>query len=193
MLQRLKHFHKLTYRSILFNIDGSVKSGGSISTITTDNKLKAQHMTNNKHQKPELVQLGLIDKSNVWHPFTQMKDYCKTEPLIIERGKGSYIYDIEGNRYLDGVSSLWVNVHGHRKKKIDDAIIGQVKKICHSTLLGISNVPAIKLAEKLVEISPGGLTKIFYSDNGSTAVEIALKIAFQYWQQKSRVTQNKNK
>ncbi len=120
-----------------------------------------------------------------------MKDYEKSSPLVIEKGRGSYLYDIQGTRYIDGVSSLWVTVHGHRKKKIDDAIISQVKKISHSTLLGISNVPAAELAEKLVKITPKGLSKVFYSDNGSTSVEIALKIAYQYWQQKSAKTKTK--
>jgi len=133
------------------------------------------------------------DKEYIWHPFTQMKDYEKSSPLVIEKGRGSYLYDTEGNRYIDGISSLWVTVHGHRKKKIDDAIISQVKKISHSTLLGISNVPAVELAEKLVKITPKGLSKVFYSDNGSTSVEIALKIAYQYWQQKSDKTKIKKK
>jgi len=137
--------------------------------------------------------LAQKDKKYIWHPFTQMKDYEKSDPLIIEKGKGSYLYDTAGNKYLDGISSLWVTVHGHRKKKIDDAIICQVKKISHSTLLGISNVPAAELAEKLVKITPKGLSKVFYSDNGSTSVEIALKIAYQYWQQKSEQTKTKKK
>lgn len=125
------------------------------------------------------------DKQYLWHPFTQMREYCDEKPLIIEKGEDSFLIDIYGNRYLDGVSSLWVNLHGHRREEIDQAIINQVKKISHSTLLGLSNVPAIKLARKLVEITPEGLNKVFYSDDGSTAVEIALKMAFQYWQQKS--------
>ena len=125
------------------------------------------------------------DKEYLWHPFTQMKDYCDEPPLIIERGEGSFIVDIYGNRYLDGVSSLWVNLHGHRREEIDRAILDQLKEIAHSTLLGISNVPAIRLAKRLVEVAPAGLSKVFYSDNGSTAVESALKIAFQYWQQRS--------
>jgi adenosylmethionine-8-amino-7-oxononanoate aminotransferase len=137
--------------------------------------------------------LAKKDKKYIWHPFTQMKDYEKSSPLVIEKGRGSYLYDTEGNRYIDGVSSLWVTVHGHRKKKIDDAIISQVKKISHSTLLGLSNVPAAELAEKLVKITPKGLSKVFYSDNGSTSVEIALKIAYQYWQQKSAKTKTKKK
>ncbi|MBW1840031.1 MAG: adenosylmethionine--8-amino-7-oxononanoate transaminase [Deltaproteobacteria bacterium] len=114
-----------------------------------------------------------------------MRDYCNENPLIIERGEGSFLIDIYDNKYIDGVSSLWVNLHGHRRKEIDQAIIDQVKKISHSTSLGISSIPAIGLAKRLVEIAPEGLSKVFYSDNGSTAVEIALKMAFQYWQQKS--------
>jgi len=124
------------------------------------------------------------DKRYLWHPFTQMRDWAGNEQLIIERGKGVYLYDTDGNKYLDGVSSLWVNVHGHHKKEIDKAIKDQLNKVAHSTLLGLANVPSIELAKKLVEITPKGLNKVFFSDNGSTAVEVALKIAFQYWQQK---------
>lgn len=112
-----------------------------------------------------------------------MRDYKRETPLIIEEGRGCTLRDIWGNEYLDGVSSLWINVHGHRKGKIDRAIKAQLDKIAHSTLLGLSNIPAIECAKKLVEIAPRGLTKVFYSDNGSTAIEIALKMAFQYQQQ----------
>jgi len=113
-----------------------------------------------------------------------MKDYMKEVPLIVQRGEGSYLIDIFGKKYLDGISSLWVTLHGHRKKEIDDAVRNQLERVAHSTLLGISNVPAIELAEELVEIAPGGLRKVFYSDSGSTAVEIAIKIAFQFWKQR---------
>ncbi len=133
------------------------------------------------------------DKRYLWHPFTQMRDYCNESPLIIERGEGSFLYDIHGNRYLDGVSSLWVNVHGHRREEIDRAIISQVQRISHSTLLGISSVPAILLAKKMADMAPPGLSRIFYSDDGSTAVEIALKIAFQYWQQQRPPRKRKHK
>jgi adenosylmethionine-8-amino-7-oxononanoate aminotransferase len=122
------------------------------------------------------------DKRYIWHPFTQMRDYQGMEPVIIEQGEGSYLIDIHGRRYLDGVSSLWVSVHGHGRKEIDQAIIEQVGKISHSTLLGLSNPPAIELAKRLAEITPAGLERVFYSDNGSTGCEIALKMAFQYWQ-----------
>jgi len=113
-----------------------------------------------------------------------MRDWEKEPQIIIESGHGSTLTDIHGKKYIDGVSSLWVTLHGHRKKEIDRAVARQLKKVAHSTLLGLSNVPAVVLAEKLVKIAPNGLSKVFYSDSGSTAVEIALKIAFQYWQQK---------
>lgn len=138
-------------------------------------------MKQNAHRTEALVQK---DKDYVWHPFTQMKIYCEQSPLVIEKAKGSWLFDTDGRKYLDGVSSLWVNVHGHRKKEIDDAVIAQIKRVSHSTLLGLSNVPAVELAEKLVQITPAGLNRVFYSDSGSTAVEIALKMAFQYQQQK---------
>ena len=136
-------------------------------------------------------QLEMDDKKYIWHPFTQMKDYLKENPLIIEKGKGIYLFDQYGRKYIDGVSSLWVNVHGHRKKEIDSAIKKQLNKIAHTTLLGPTNVPAILLAKELIKIAPKGLKKVFYSDNGSTAVEIALKMAFQYWKHKG--FKNKNK
>ncbi len=112
-----------------------------------------------------------------------MKDWLKEEPVIIEEGKGAWIKDTGGKWYIDGVSSLWVNVHGHRHPAIDKAVKAQIDKIAHSTMLGLSNVPATILAEKLIKLAPKGLTKVFYSDSGSEGVEIALKIAFQYWQQ----------
>jgi adenosylmethionine-8-amino-7-oxononanoate aminotransferase len=124
-----------------------------------------------------------MDKQYLWHPFTQMRDWKENDQLIIERGKGVYLYDSQGKKYLDGVSSLWASVHGHRKKEIDRAIKTQLGKIAHSTLLGLGNIPSLELARKLVEISPPGLNKVFFSDNGSTAVEVALKIAFQFQQQ----------
>jgi adenosylmethionine-8-amino-7-oxononanoate aminotransferase len=128
--------------------------------------------------------LAAWDKQYVWHPFTQMKDWMQLEPLIIERGEGCFLVDSDGNRYIDGVSSLWVLVHGHGKRELIDALHQQAEKLCHSTLLGLANAPSIELAKKLIEIAPQGLSKVFYSDNGSTSVEIALKMAYQYWQQK---------
>jgi len=133
---------------------------------------------------PAAVRLEKLDKEYIWHPFTQMLEWEKDQQVIIESGIGSILSDIRGKKYIDGVSSLWVTIHGHRKKEINAAVSAQLRKIAHSTLLGLSNVPAILLAEKLVKIAPRGLSKVFYSDSGSTAVEIALKIAYQYWQQK---------
>ncbi|MBI5076076.1 MAG: adenosylmethionine--8-amino-7-oxononanoate transaminase [Nitrospirae bacterium] len=129
------------------------------------------------------------DRKYIWHPFTQMKEWEEGLPVIITEGRDSFVKDRYGRWYLDGVSSLWVNIFGHRKKEIDDAIKAQVDRISHSTLLGLSNEPAIRLAEKLVMLmnasfldAHSSLSRVFYSDNGSTAVEVALKMAFQYWQ-----------
>ncbi|OMF23271.1 L-lysine--8-amino-7-oxononanoate transaminase [Paenibacillus sp. FSL H8-0548] len=122
-----------------------------------------------------------MNKENLWHPFTQMKDYNNSDPLIIERGEGIKLYDVSGRAYYDGFSSVWLNVHGHNVPELNQAITDQLGRIAHSTLLGMANVPAIELAEKLVEISPKGLNKVFYSDSGATGVEIAVKMAFQYW------------
>lgn len=122
-----------------------------------------------------------LDKRYLWHPFTQMDEWTNSEPLVIESAEGNYLVATDGRKYLDGVSSLWVNVHGHRKRQIDEAVTEQLGKVAHSTLLGLGSVPSIRLAEKLVKISPVGLERVFYSDSGSTAVEVALKIAFQYW------------
>ncbi|MEW6171175.1 MAG: adenosylmethionine--8-amino-7-oxononanoate transaminase, partial [Candidatus Omnitrophota bacterium] len=124
-----------------------------------------------------------FDKKYIWHPFTQMKDWLRNNPLVIDGARGIYLKDTKNNWYIDGVSSLWVNIHGHRRQELDEALRNQINRFSHSTLLGLSNKPAIELAKKLVEIAPPGLTKVFYSDNGSTAVEIALKIAYQYWKQ----------
>jgi adenosylmethionine---8-amino-7-oxononanoate aminotransferase len=132
--------------------------------------------------KARTRRLQADDRRYLWHPFTQQKDWERTAPLIIERGRGVYLEDTEGRRYLDGVSSIWVNLHGHRQPALDRALQKQLRKIAHSTMLGLSNVPAIELAKKLIGLAPSGLTRVFYSDNGSTAVEVALKMAFQYWQ-----------
>lgn len=124
------------------------------------------------------------DKKYFWHPFTHMKSYLSQEPLIIEEADGVMLKDVQGNWYIDGVSSLWCNLHGHRRKEIDEAIKAQLAKVAHSTTLGLTNIPAAQLAERLARISPSGLNHIFYSDDGSTAVEVALKMAFCYWQEK---------
>lgn len=130
--------------------------------------------------------LAAKNRQYLWHPFTQMKDYAADDPLIIESGQGRKLRDVNGNEYWDGVSSIWLNVHGHRVGELDSAIQEQLGKIAHSTLLGMANVPAILLAEQLVKITPPGLNKVFYSDSGAEAVEIAVKMAFQYWQNKGR-------
>lgn len=137
--------------------------------------------------EPELDRRSLAeaDKKYVWHPFTPMQEWDEGEPLIIEEARGSYLRDIQGREYLDGVSSLWTNVHGHRRRELDQAVLRQLRKVSHTTLLGLANVPSILLAKRLVEIAPPGLTRVFYSDDGATTVEIALKMAFQYWQQVS--------
>lgn len=130
-------------------------------------------------------QLEDSDRKYIWHPFTQMKEWIRERPIIITEGRDCFIKDIYGNWYLDGVSSLWVNIHGHRKKEIDEAINEQLQLIAHSTLLGLANAPSIRLAERLVRLLESSrlssLNKVFYSDNGSTAIEVALKMAFQYW------------
>jgi adenosylmethionine-8-amino-7-oxononanoate transaminase len=131
------------------------------------------------------------DKKYLWHPFTQMADWEREEVLIVERAEGSYLIDTEGRRYLDGVSSLWCNVHGHRVPEIDKALRDQLNQVAHTTFLGLSNVPAIWLAEKLISIVPRGLTRVFYSNSGSEAVEVALKMAYQYWKQKGKKRKTK--
>jgi adenosylmethionine---8-amino-7-oxononanoate aminotransferase len=123
-----------------------------------------------------------LDHRHLWHPFTQQRDWVSEEPVMIERGEGAELIDVEGRRYLDGVSSLWCNVHGHRHPLIDRAVRDQLERVAHSTMLGLSHPGAAELAARLVEIAPPGLSRVFYSDSGSSAVEVALKMAFQYWQ-----------
>jgi adenosylmethionine-8-amino-7-oxononanoate aminotransferase len=126
-------------------------------------------------------ELAEIDKRVLWHPFTQQRGWSDEEPLIIERGRGCTLYDTDGNAYIDGISSLWCNIHGHAHPAIDAALREQLGRIAHTTMLGLSHPPAIELAQRLVELAPSGLSRVFYSDNGSTAAEVALKMAFQYW------------
>jgi adenosylmethionine-8-amino-7-oxononanoate aminotransferase len=128
---------------------------------------------------------GERDQRTLWHPFTQMGEWLDGHPVVIERGEGNYLIDTDGRRYFDGVSSLWVNLHGHDHPHLRARLHAQLDRIAHSTLLGLSALPPIELAEKLVALAPPGLTRVFFSDNGSTAMEIAIKIAFQYWQQQS--------
>jgi adenosylmethionine---8-amino-7-oxononanoate aminotransferase len=130
------------------------------------------------------MNLTAADRSYLWHPFTQQRGWTREQLVIIERAEGTDLIDVEGNRYIDGVSSLWCNVHGHGHPRIDAAVRDQLSKVAHSTMLGLSHRPAIELAKRLVELTPAGLTRVFYSDSGSTATEIALKMAFQYWRQR---------
>src|ERR1019366_7832598 len=121
------------------------------------------------------------DHAYLWHPFTQMRDWLAEDPIVIERAEGNYLIDSEGRRYFDGVSSLWCNVHGHGRRELVEAIRTQLDAVAHTTMLGLSNVPAIVLGKKLIELVPRGLQRVFYSDSGATAVEIAIKMAFEYW------------
>jgi adenosylmethionine-8-amino-7-oxononanoate aminotransferase len=129
------------------------------------------------------MDLVAADRKHLWHPFTQQQDWAEEAPIVIEHADRCELVDSDGRRYIDGVSSLWCNVHGHRHPAIDIAVKDQLDRVAHSTMLGLSHRPAIELAEKLVQIAPPGLTRVFYSDSGSTATEIALKMAFQYWHQ----------
>jgi adenosylmethionine-8-amino-7-oxononanoate transaminase len=139
------------------------------------------------HGPDELTRrLREADKAHVWHPFTQMAEWAADDPVVIAAGEREFLIDTEGSRYIDGVSSLWCNVHGHRRREIDDAVRDQLGRIAHSSLLGLASVPSIQLAERLAGIAPPGLTRVFYSDSGATAVEVALKMAFQYWRQCER-------
>ena len=126
------------------------------------------------------------DKEYFWHPFTQMKVYAEEDNLIFERGEGVYLYDIDGNKYIDAISSLWCNVHGHNHPYLNNALVSQLCKVAHTTTLGSSNIPATLLAKKLVEITPPSLTKVFYSEDGAEAVEIAIKLAYHYWKNKGK-------
>ncbi len=125
------------------------------------------------------------DRDHLWHPFTPQADWAAADPLIVDRGEGVYLFDIHGRRFLDGVGSLWCNVHGHHHPALDAALREQLDRVAHSTLLGASHAPAIELAKRLTERAPRGLNRVFFSDDGATAVEVALKMAFQYWRQKS--------
>jgi adenosylmethionine---8-amino-7-oxononanoate aminotransferase len=145
------------------------------------------------HARPDHAALSeryadLLEKNRryLWNPFTQMKGYLESEPLIVERADGVRLLDVDGRSYYDGNSSMWLNVHGHRKAELDRAIAAQLGRVGHSTLLGQGSVPAIELAERLVGIVPEGLGKVFYSDSGAEAVEIALKMAIGYWRRLGR-------
>src|SRR5438876_269586 len=138
-----------------------------------------------------IMRLAALDRAHVWHPFTQMQTWLEPlpgdEPLIIDHARGCWLFDTRGRKYLDAVSSLWVNIHGHHRPEIDSAIKLQLEYVAHTTLLGLASPPSIERAAELVRRAPraglgpneSGLTRVFYSDNGSTAVEVALKMAFQ--------------
>jgi len=151
-----------------------------------------------RHQR-----LAALDRAHVWHPFTQMQTWLEPlpgdEPLIIDHARGSWLFDTRGRKYLDATASHWVNVHGHHRPEIDSAIKLQLEYVAHSTLRGLASPPSIELAAELVGRAPKaglahgetGLTKVFYSDSGSTAVEIALKMAFQHWRQRDKPQKRK--
>src|SRR5262245_28598042 len=127
--------------------------------------------------------LAQLDHRYVWHPFTQMQDWLKREPLVVTRGEGSVLYDVRGRKYLDANSSIWTNLHGHNHPRINSALRKQMGKIAHSSALGLANEPASRLAGKLVkeanqDSKKPSLKKVFFSDDGSTAMEVALKLAF---------------
>jgi adenosylmethionine-8-amino-7-oxononanoate aminotransferase len=132
-----------------------------------------------------------LDRRYIWHPFTQMSEWEADPPIVIERGEGSWLIDTDGNRYLDGVASMWTNVHGHCRTELNEALKAQVDRLEHSTLLGLASEQSILLAERLVAITPEGLEKVFYSDNGSTAVEVGVKMAFQYQQHRGLIDKRK--
>ncbi len=130
------------------------------------------------------------DRRTVWHPFTQMSEWMDGQSLLIEHGEGNYLVDSDGGRYFDGVSSLWVNLHGHDHAMLRGRIHEQLDRIAHTTLLGLASGPSIELADRLTKLTPG-LTRAFFSDNGSTAMEVAIKIAFQYWRQRGDAASQK--
>jgi adenosylmethionine-8-amino-7-oxononanoate aminotransferase len=136
------------------------------------------------HRQPDPAEsLAAFDRRHVWHAFTQMQEY---EPLLIERGEGAWLVDTDGNRYLDGSASMWCNVHGHRHPRLDAAIAGQLAKVAHTTNLGLSNPTTVEFARRLLDVAPDGLEHVFFTGDGSSAIETALKMAFQYWRQAER-------
>jgi adenosylmethionine-8-amino-7-oxononanoate aminotransferase len=124
--------------------------------------------------------LADFDRRHVWHAFTQMREY---EPLLIERGEGCRLFDADGNGYLDGSASMWCNVHGHRHPRLDAAVAAQLGKVAHTTNLGLSNPTTVAFAKRLLEVAPAGLGHVFFTGDGSSAIETALKMAFQFWRQ----------
>jgi adenosylmethionine-8-amino-7-oxononanoate aminotransferase len=131
-----------------------------------------------------------LDRQHIWHPFTHMRQWLAEDQPVITDAQGMHLIDSDGNRYLDGVSSLWCNVHGHRVPEIDNAIRAQLDRVAHTTMLGLASEPGIILADRLMRLVPPGLSKIFYSDAGATANEIAFKLAVQYWHNLGRGEKN---
>lgn len=140
--------------------------------------------------KQALTDLQARDLQHVWHPCSQMKDYEQFPPIVIKRGEGVWLYDENGNRYLDAVSSWWVNLFGHANKRISQALSEQAFTLEHVIFANFTHEPAVKVAEKLVALTPPGLNKVFFADNGSASIEVALKMSFQYHMQTGK-TQKK--
>ncbi|MBW2525813.1 MAG: adenosylmethionine--8-amino-7-oxononanoate transaminase [Deltaproteobacteria bacterium] len=132
-------------------------------------------------QPPDIDELVALDHGHVWHPFTPMRQWRERRPIIIERAEGAELVAVDGQRYVDGVSSLWCNVHGHRVPAIDQAVRDQLDRVAHTTMLGLGSVPSIRLAARLAGLAPGALSKVFYSDAGATATELAFKMAAGYF------------
>src|SRR5258705_13593296 len=130
-------------------------------------------------------ELRAADRAVLWHPFTQMAGWMDEDAPIIERAQGTTVWDTDGRAYIDGTSSLWCNVHGHGHPHIDAAVKAPLDPVAHTTMLGLSHPGAQELGRRLIDIAPDGPSRVFYSDNGSTACEIALKMAFQYWQHRA--------
>lgn len=185
-LKELPRLTKLPLLGVIPHIEGvnveKAQTGKLAAYLSSVDVQKLKQPPNHYQEAIE------ADKKYVWHPFTPMTEYLaeKPHPLMIVKAKDNYLIGSDDKRYLDGVSSLWVNVHGHRHHALDLAVKQQLNKVAHTTLLGLANEPAALLAEKLVKLTPPGLSKVFYSDNGSTAVEVGLKVAYQYWQQSGK-------
>jgi adenosylmethionine---8-amino-7-oxononanoate aminotransferase len=137
-------------------------------------------------QPSDTARLRELDRTVLWHPFTQQQGWMEEDAPVVAHARGTTLFDTDGNAYIDGVSSLWCTVHGHRHPALDAAVRRQLDQVAHSTMLGLSHAPAIELGARLVELAPEGLSRVFYSDSGSTAVEVALKMAYQWWAQQGQ-------
>jgi adenosylmethionine-8-amino-7-oxononanoate aminotransferase len=137
-------------------------------------------MSGSKSHEQSRFNLIRRDRAHLWHPYTQMQ--TAPPPLAIVRAEGVYLFTDDGRRVLDGISSWWVNIHGHSHPKLNEALAAQARELEHVLFAGCTHRPAVELAEELLKVMPSGLNRIFYSDNGSTAVEVAVKMAYQYWQ-----------